>query len=148
MVTTSPAASPCPIARSLAVLGERWTLLVVREAFSGRTRFADFRAQLGIAPDVLTDRLQTLVEFGILERRAYREERQRERTEYVLTPAGRDLTPVLASLAGWGRDHLPAERFSTSRFVEIATDNPVRLTFVDGQDRPIPAAEVALVQAS
>ena len=81
----------CSIARSLVVLGERWSLLIVREAFSGVTRFADFRAALGVAPDVLTERLRTLVETGVLERRPYREPGCRPRHDYHLTPAGRDL---------------------------------------------------------
>ncbi len=148
MAVTPLAASPCPIARSLAVLGEKWTLLVVREALGGRTRFADFRTSLGVAPDVLTDRLQTLVEEGILTRQAYREQGQRERTEYVLTEAGRELTPVLAALAGWGRQHRSQDPDTTSRFVDARTASPVRLSFVDEQDRPIPPTEVSIVRGS
>ena len=68
----------CSVARSLDVLGEKWTLLVVREAFFGVTRFADFRARLGVAPDVLTARLETLVEGGVLARRPYQDEGQRQ----------------------------------------------------------------------
>ena len=75
----------CSIARSLEVLGQKWSLLIVREAMWGRTRFAEFRARLGVAPDVLTDRLGRLVDAGILERRPYREDGEREREEYVLS---------------------------------------------------------------
>jgi DNA-binding HxlR family transcriptional regulator len=121
MTATALAKSACPIARSLSVLGEKWTLLVVREALWGRTRFADFRANLGIAPDVLADRLQTLVEAGILARRPYREEGQREREEYVLTTAGRELLPVLAALAAWGNEHRESSAPLRSAHVEIAT---------------------------
>lgn len=94
-------AAACPIARCIAVVGEKWALLIVRDALAGLTRFADFRTSLGIAPDVLTDRLGKLVGHGILQRRSYRDPGERARDEYVLTPAGRDLAPVLAALAGW-----------------------------------------------
>ena len=74
----------CSIARSLEVLGERWTLLVVREACWGTTRFSEFRRALGVAPDVLADRLGTLVDIGVLERRPYRVEGGRQREELSL----------------------------------------------------------------
>lgn len=146
-MNATSATSRCPIARSLAVLGEKWTLLVVREALWGRTRFAEFRANLGIAPDVLTDRLQTLVQGGILERRAYREEGQREREEYVLTAAGQELLPVLAALAGWGNTHRPSTAERGSAYVELATGRPVQLAFVNETGRRLALAEVAAVPA-
>jgi len=148
MTTAAPfATSHCPIARSLAVLGEKWTLLVVREALWGRTRFAEFRANLGIAPDVLADRLQTLVDGGILQRRAYREEGQREREEYVLTDAGRDLLPALAALGDWGIQHRPSPSRGSSAYVEITTGRPVQLAFVNESGRRLALDEVAAVPA-
>jgi len=93
---------PCSIARSLSVVGERWTLAIVREAFAGAHRFDDFRKRLGIARNVLSARLRLLVEHGVLERRAYQQAPQR--FEYHLTPMGNDLYPVLVSLLRWG-DH-------------------------------------------
>src|SRR5690606_41303607 len=83
----------CSIARSLQILGEKWALLVVREAVLGVTRFADFRARLGIAPDVLTARLEPLVAGGVLERRPYRDAGQRQRDADVSTYAGWLLQP-------------------------------------------------------
>jgi DNA-binding HxlR family transcriptional regulator len=97
----------CSIARSLEVLGERWTFLVLREALSGATRFAQFREALGIAPDVLTDRLSTLVEYGVLAREPYQEPGRRSRFAYRLTTAGRELLVVLGALQQWGDEHLP-----------------------------------------
>ena len=94
--------SSCSIARSLGVLGERWTFLILREAFSGLSRFAEFRDSLGIAPDVLTDRLSTLVKYGVLEKAAYQEPGARARSAYLLTLAGRQLFVVLAALQQWG----------------------------------------------
>lgn len=90
----------CSVARTLEVIGEWWTMLVVREAFNGVRRFDHFQARLGIARNVLAARLQRLVDFGILERRLYQE--RPERFEYRLTERGLDLYPVLISLMRWG----------------------------------------------
>ena len=90
----------CSIARTLEVVGEWWTMLVVREAFNGVRRFDDFQAHLGIARNVLAARLQGLVDHGILERRLYQE--RPERFEYRLTEKGVDLYPILIALMGWG----------------------------------------------
>jgi DNA-binding HxlR family transcriptional regulator len=138
----------CSIARSLAVLGERWTLLIVREAFWGRTRFSEFRARLGVSPDILASRLATLVEYDVLERRSYREEGAREREEYVLTEAGRDLLPVLAAIADWGNAHRPSELGPTAEYRERATDRPVDVRFVTTDGRVLDPEQVAMVHLS
>ena len=93
----------CSIARSLEVIGERWTMLIVRDAFYGVRRFNDFQAHLDIPKAVLSERLSGLVEDGILERRPDPEHAGRHL--YELTPAGRDLWPVLYSLLVWGGRH-------------------------------------------
>ncbi len=90
----------CSIARSLEILGEWWTLLIVRDAFLGIRRFDDFQRDLGISRNILSDRLATLVEHGVLERRRYQE--HPERFEYRLTDKGVDLYPVIVSLLRWG----------------------------------------------
>ena len=90
----------CSLARTLELIGERWTILVLRDAFLGVRRFEDFQRSLGIARNVLQARLQRLVAEGILERRRYQE--RPERFEYRLTDKGRDLWPVLVSLLKWG----------------------------------------------
>jgi DNA-binding HxlR family transcriptional regulator len=90
----------CSVARALAVVGDRWTLLVLREAFMRTRRFEGFQARTGAPRPVLADRLKTLVEHGVLERRRYSERPPRD--EYRLTPKGRDLYPVLVSLLRWG----------------------------------------------
>lgn len=136
----------CSIARSLEVLGEKWTLLVVREASWGRTRFSEFRQALGVAPDVLADRLATLVDVGVLERRPYRVDGGRQREEYVLTPAGEDLRIVLGALKTWGDEHRPAATGRGSTFVETATGDPVTLSFVTSDGRRLAPAEVAAVR--
>jgi DNA-binding HxlR family transcriptional regulator len=97
--------SNCSIARTLAVLGDRWTLLVLREAFNGVRRFEDLQGRLGVARDVLTARLNRLVDEGVLERVPYREPGQRRRHEYRLTPKGLDAYPILVALLAWGDRH-------------------------------------------
>jgi DNA-binding HxlR family transcriptional regulator len=94
----------CSIARSLELIGDRWTLLIVRDASRGARRFDDFRAGLGVAHNVLSDRLSRLTEAGVLERRRYQE--RPDRYEYHLTQQGRDLWPVLMSLLFWGDRYL------------------------------------------
>ena len=100
MRRTSFAEMNCSVARTLEVVGEWWTMLVVREAFNGVRRFDDFQERLGIARNVLASRLQGLVDHGVLERRLYQE--RPERYEYRLTQKGFDLYPVLLSLLAWG----------------------------------------------
>ena len=90
----------CSIARALENVGERWTLLIIREAFRDCTKFADFRTRLDIAPNILSTRLNSLVGAGIFEERRYEERPVRH--EYLLTDKGRDLYPVLISLMAWG----------------------------------------------
>lgn len=92
----------CTIGRAMAVLGERWTFVVVREVANGIRRFDDMRRHTGMPRQVLTDRLALLVEHDILRRVAYREEGQRERHEYRLTDKGFELVPVMLAVAEWG----------------------------------------------
>lgn len=98
----SYSAANCSIARTLGVVGEKWTLLVLREAFYGIRRFDDFHAALGCARNLLATRLKTLVTHGLLERVGYQDERGRGRHEYCLTDKGRDLFPVVVALMQWG----------------------------------------------
>jgi len=97
----------CSIARALEVVGERWTLLIVRDAFLGRRRFDEFQESLGISRNVLSERLAHLVDEGILERVLYQE--RPERYEYRLTPKGRDLHLALTGLRQWGDRYLSSK---------------------------------------
>jgi DNA-binding HxlR family transcriptional regulator len=94
----------CGVARSLEIVGERWTLLIVRDAFLGMKRFEEFQEDLGIARNVLTDRLNRLVDEEIFERVLYSE--RPERYEYRLTRKGRDLSLALTALRQWGDEYL------------------------------------------
>ncbi len=107
MQRTSFGSMSCPIARSLERVGEWWSILILRDAFHGLTRFDQFQKSLEIAPNMLTRRLGALVEAGLLERRRYSERPPRD--EYVLTGRGRDFRPVLWALLAWGNKHFAPE---------------------------------------
>jgi DNA-binding HxlR family transcriptional regulator len=106
MLGTTYDTQVCSIARSLEVVGERWTLLIVRNLFLGLRRFDELQANLGIARNVLSARLEKLADAGIVETRQYSERPPRH--EYVLTDKGRDLWPALVALMQWGDRHDPA----------------------------------------
>ena len=108
----------CPIARSLDRVGEWWSILILRDAFHGLTRFDQFQKSLDIAPNMLTRRLTALVEAGLLEKRRYSERPPRD--EYVLTERGRDFRPVLWALLAWGNKHFAPEGKSVI-LIESAT---------------------------
>ena len=118
----------CPIARSLERVGEWWSILILRDASLGLTRFDEFQESLGIAPNILTRRLKALVEAGLLERRRYSERPPRD--EYVLTDAGRDFRPVLWALLAWGNRHFAPEGASVI-VVDTETGEPADPILVD-----------------
>lgn len=117
----------CPIARSVAFVGDAWSLLILRDANLGLTRFDEFRKSLDIAPTILTRRLATLTEEGLLEKRRYSERPPRE--EYVLTAAGRDFLPVLFMIGDWGRKHRGGGKLT--RFVDAETGKEIQPVAVD-----------------
>jgi DNA-binding HxlR family transcriptional regulator len=99
----------CPLSTTLGIVGEWWTVLILHDCFDGYSRFDEFRANVGLSSSMLTSRLKTLVEGGILERRRYQENPVRH--EYVLTELGRSLRPVLVVMAAWRNAQLaPDER--------------------------------------
>lgn len=118
----------CPIARGLERVGEWWNILILRDAFRGLTRFEQFRDSLGIAPTMLTRRLNSLVEAGLLERRPYQERPPRE--DYVLTGRGRDFRPVLLAMLAFGNRHFPPDR-QTVQIVNKDTGETVDPVLVD-----------------
>lgn len=118
---------PCPIARSLAFLGDAWSMLILRDALAGLTRFDQFRKSLGIAPTILTRRLAMLTDEGLLEKRLYSERPPRE--EYLLTAAGRDFLPVLVMLGAWGAKHRGGGKLV--RLVDAQTGRSIRPVAID-----------------
>jgi DNA-binding HxlR family transcriptional regulator len=126
---------PCPIARSLERVGEWWSMLIMRDALHGFTRFDEFQKSLGIAPNMLTRRLNALVEAGLLERRRYSEHPPRD--EYVPTARGRDFRPVLIALMAWGNRHFAPEGASV-QLIDSKSGAPVDPIMVDSASgRPI-----------
>src|SRR5437762_13001247 len=115
----------CPIARSLERVGEWWSILILRDAFYGMTRFDEFQKSLDIAPNILTRRLTALVAEGLMERRQYLE--KPPRYEYVLTESGRAFKPVLIALLAWGNAHFTPDGVSVvlSDLQTGAAVNPV-----------------------
>ena len=118
---------PCSIQRSLDVLGDRWTILIMRDAFRGIRRFDEFRRDLDIARPVLTDRLNRLVDAGVLMRRQYCE--RPPRFEYRLTQKGAALSPTLVALMRWGDDWLSDDGPPTVLFHDTC-GKPLDQTFV------------------
>ncbi|MDF1781304.1 MAG: helix-turn-helix domain-containing protein [Alcanivoracaceae bacterium] len=99
---------PCPVARSLSVIGDRWTLLVIRNAFFGMSRFDQFQRNLGVTRHVLTERLNRMVECDILQKVLYQQ--RPPRYEYQLTDKGRDIYPILMTLTAWGDKWMPLQQ--------------------------------------
>jgi DNA-binding HxlR family transcriptional regulator len=144
----SKAGEYCSIERSLGVLGERWTFLILREALDGVTRFAQFRDTLGVAPDVLTDRLTTLVDFGVLRRVPYQEPGARSRDAYELTASGRELHVVLAALQQWGDKYVPCAVGPTVQQLARADNRPVHVGFIDESGHEVEQDAVAAVRTA
>ncbi|MFD2028536.1 winged helix-turn-helix transcriptional regulator [Promicromonospora aerolata] len=120
----------CPVARTLDLVGDRWSLLVIRDAMDGARSFNEFQRRTGIARNILTDRLRKLATHGILEQRTATSGR---RQEYVLTDAGRDLLPVVVTLRQWGERHAFASDEAHSTLVDSA-GNPVPEVVLIGAD--------------
>ncbi len=139
------AGGACSIARTLGIVGERWSLLVVREAMKGRTRFNEFQDALHVSSDILSNRLEGLVAAGILERRPYQEVGRRSRHSYHLTPIGNELLPVLAALMQWGDAHLAGEAGPPSLLRDGRTGGPVQVAFVDADGVMISPNDVVSV---
>ncbi len=129
----SSSESNCPIARGLALLGDEWSMLILRDAHSGLTRFDQFKKSLGIAPTMLTNRLEMLTAENLLERRRYSDRPPRD--EYTLTEAGRDCLPLLYMMGAWGRKHRGEGKLT--RFVDAETGvdiQPIAIDAVTGAE--------------
>lgn len=98
----------CPVARAMSVIGDRWTLLIVRDCFLGKSKFDEFQKSLGVTRHVLSNRLKKLVDAGVLERNAYSE--RPVRYDYKLSDKGRDFAPALIGLKDWGKKHMPVRK--------------------------------------
>src|SRR3954471_1033167 len=117
----------CPVQRTLDVIGEKWTLLILRDAVNGVRRFDDFHRHIGLSEAVLSDRLRKLTSAGILRTVPYREPGSRSRNEYHLTGKGWDLWPVLVALRQWGETHATASGGSILDVRHAECGAPVRV---------------------
>ncbi|MBN6149792.1 helix-turn-helix transcriptional regulator [Xanthomonas sp. AmX2] len=116
-------AQPCPVARSVEMIGERWALLIVRDAFDGVRRFGDFQRSLGVARNILSDRLRRLLEAQILELQPAADGSAYQ--EYALTDKGEQLFPLVVALRQWGERHLFAPGEAHSRLLDRRSGKPV-----------------------
>jgi DNA-binding HxlR family transcriptional regulator len=136
-------AANCSIARTLGVVGEKWTLLILREAFYGVRRFDDFHTALGCARNLLAARLKTLVTHGLLERAAYQDDHGRGRHEYRLTDKGRDLFPVVVALMQWGDRWIADEAGPAVRLSHRDCGEPVAVQLVcEAGHAPLKARDI------
>lgn len=136
---------PCPIGRGLHRIGDTWSMLILRNAGAGQSRFDHFQKHLGIAPNILTRRLAALTAEGLLERHRYSERPPRH--EYRLTQAGEDFLPVLYALGAWGRQHF--SEGNVTGLVDAATGKPVVPIVVDRtSETPIADIDVRIVPVS
>jgi len=122
----------CPVGRTLERVGDTWSLMILRDALQGVSRFDQFQKSLGVAPNILTQRLAALVEAGFLERRPYQERPLRH--EYLVTNLARDFAPVLTALMAFGNRHYAVEGIA-SQMVEAATGVAAEPVVVDRRTR-------------
>ncbi|OTG86766.1 transcriptional regulator [Acinetobacter sp. ANC 4558] len=123
---------PCPVARCVDLIGDRWSLLIVRDAFDGMRRFGDFQRSLGVARNILSNRLRKLVEAGILEMQDASDGTAYQ--EYILTAQGESLFPVVVALRQWGEQHLFKQGEYHSVLIEKLTGQPISFMAPTMQD--------------
>ena len=136
---------PCSLARTLAIIGDNWTLLVLRDCFMGVRRFDDFQQELGTPRTVLSSRLNDLVDAGLLEKKPYKLKGRRARSEYVLTDQGEALRPILIGLTQWGDKWLGADGQPPISFTDAESRDGVRLAFVSKAGREVPVDDLRVV---
>lgn len=142
MKKTSFATTPCPIARSLGRVGEWWSILILRDAFHGLSKFDEFQQSLGLSPTLLTRRLKFLVESGILYKQRY--QTRPVRYQYLLTERGKDFFPVLVTLFQWGNTHL-SEGAHSAELVDRRSGQPIQPQLIDAlTQQPIALQHITL----
>ena len=135
----------CPIARSLERVGEWWSILIIRDALHGFTRFDEFQKSLNIAPNMLTRRLSALVDAGLLQRRRYSE--RPLRYEYILTEMGRDFRPVIVAMAAWGNRHFAPRARAYCSSIEIRKGRQIPCWSIGGAENRLTSATLCLPPA-
>jgi len=135
----------CPMALASEILGDKWTLLILREAFYGVQRYDDMRADLGAPRSMLTDRLSKLVRLGVMERRPYQEPGARTRYAYGLTESGRALALTLLAITQWGEEYV-LKRPAPVEIIDRKTGKPLRVDIVDEKGKPADLSKAVLVK--
>jgi DNA-binding HxlR family transcriptional regulator len=134
----------CPMALAAEILGDRWTLLILRESFYGVQRYDDMRSDLGAPRSMLTKRLGKLIDLGLMTRRPYQESGERVRYAYVLTKAGADLATTFVALTQWGEEHI-LEKRAPVEAVERSTGAALRAELVTAKGEIVDAKRTALI---
>ena len=125
------ATRPCPVASSLEIFGDRWSMLIIRDVMNGVYRFDELVARLQISRGTLTDRLRHLIADDVLVERPYKDQRGRTRTEYRLSPRGWDLQLVMVALREWGDKHVLGAGNEPIRLIDRSNGHGVRLALLD-----------------
>jgi DNA-binding HxlR family transcriptional regulator len=141
------AVGECAIENTMAVLGTKSAMLILREAYYGTTRFDDFARRVGITKAATSARLAELVDLGLLTRQPYREPGQRSRDEYVLTEAGVDFMPVVWAMFEWGRQHLPGHNRLRLTHLGCGADTSVEIRCTEGHLVPPEELGMRLVRS-
>ena len=132
----------CSLGRAVTLVGQPWVVLILREVVWGVRRFSDMQAHMGVSKSVLSDRLDHLVEHGVLDRRDYQEPGQRRRFEYHLTPKGADLYPVLTALRQWGDKYLVGPEGPQSLIIHAGCGADVHAKLVCDAGHEVPVEEL------
>jgi DNA-binding HxlR family transcriptional regulator len=135
----------CSIGKSMDVIGARSSMLILREAFYGTTRFDDFARRTKVTEAIVASRLKELTEIGLFSKRPYQEPGKRTRDEYLLTEKGRDLVPAVFALMQWGNKHLQGEDGGPLRLVKRGTGEPVVIGPRTVSGRPLELEDLAIV---
>jgi DNA-binding HxlR family transcriptional regulator len=135
---------PCPVARAADIVGDRWSLLIVRDAFDGTCRFSDFQRSLGMARNILSGRLRKLVDAGVLETREASDGTAYQ--EYVLTPQGRSLFPVVVALRQWSEEHLFKHGERHSELIDTRTGKRIPFMAPTAKDGSVLASDMTVVR--
>ncbi len=148
---TAPPLEHCGLAAAIDLVGDRWTLLIIRSALYGVTRFDELHATLAMPRTVLSNRLKRLVDGGVMRRRAYKQAGQRTRHQYVLTKKGVDLALPLMALMQWGQKHVLTQadaNAAANAIISRRTGEPLKLGLVDNTGSTAPLAEVQFKPAA
>ena len=135
----------CPVTKAMKGLGDKWTLLIMRECFWGFRRFDDFQSNLNISKSVLTTKLSQMIEMELLEKRSYKEAGKRTRYEYTFTQKGKDLTKIILSFLDWGNKYMVKEGEKTIKVVDKISKKEVNIDILDSSGKRLKYRELEML---